>query len=373
MNTLRIAYKEIKHGVRDWGTMLFMLAFPLALILILGLTLTNAFESGVDLAPVKVLVQDSSSNVELSKAFRSFSDGMERAGVQTELAAEGVDGRTEVELNRYADYIELRDDGILLYASSRSGIESNIVQGLLSSFTDRHNLAAVVAQSAPERLNKVFTDLPEQSYIREVAVNSERTPTSLDYYAVAMTAMIGLWSALPASGLIRSEISRGTAQRLAIAPVSRGEILTGKLLGSFVINTLCVLLLILVSKYGFGAYWGERAGEVLLILLSEITMAISLGLACGYVMKGAASQGIVLVILQVASLAGGAFFPVSEGGGLLGWLVNWSPMHWTHQALTAVINGNTNSGVWGAIGLNLGLAVLFLGSSIIILRQREGI
>ncbi|MEK5024252.1 ABC transporter permease [Paenibacillus sp. FSL M7-1046] len=369
---LSIAFKEIKQGVRDWGTMLFMLAFPIVLILILGLTLTNAFNSNVSIGNVKVIVKDMSANEPLSRAFSLFSLEADKSGIQMDPLQTGMNGREEVEKGRYASYIELKDSGIELYGSSRSTLESSIVQGMLVSFTDSYNAAETVSRLQPGKAELMIIDPAQRNYIQEVSIVPDRKPGSIDYYALAMTVMIGLWSAMPASGLIKNEITRGTAPRLMTAPLSKREMLTGKLMGSLVINMLCVLVLILFSKYVFNAYWGEHMSIVLGVLLSEVVMAISFGLAGSYILKGAASQGIIMIVLQIASLAGGAYFPVGDGGGLMGWVVKLSPIQWANHALTEVIYGNRLSAAWPVMGLNLGLAALFLGAAIVIMRHKEG-
>ncbi|MWV45861.1 ABC transporter permease [Paenibacillus sp. HJL G12] len=374
MNILSIALKEIKQDFRDRRTLLFLLVFPIVLMLILGLALTNAFSSDVSIGDLKVVVKDATGGGELSQAFTTFTKEVGKTGVVFESLQPGENGREEVENNRYTDYVELTNQGISVYGSSRDPIGSNIVQGMLASFTDKYNAAAAVARIEPAKTEMVFAG-GKQDYIKELSVDPDRTPGSIDYYALAMTVMVAMWAAMPAGGLIQREIGRGTAVRLVTAPVRKSEIFIGKILGGIVTNLLCVIVIILFSKYVFKAYWGSHMGIVLVVLVSEVVMAMSLGLAGGYLLKGAASRGIISLVVQLMSFFGGAYFPIGNdsGGGFMGFLVNLSPIRWANRGLTQVIYGNDVSAAWPVVGINIGFAALFLGASMIMMRRREGL
>ncbi|WP_160039117.1 ABC transporter permease [Paenibacillus sp. USDA918EY] len=374
MNILSIAIKEIKQDFRDWRTILFMLCFPIVLMLILGLALTNAFSSEVSIGDVKVVVKDATGGGPLSEAFAAFTKEVGKMGVTFEPLKPGMDGREEVENNRYADYVELTNQGISMYGSSRDAIESNIVQGMLASFTDKYNATAAVASIEPAKTEMVLAS-GGSDYIKESSVDPNRTPGSIDYYALAMTVMVGMWAAMAAGGLIQGEVWQRTAVRLVIAPIRKSEIFAGKILGGLVSNLLCVIVIIVFSKYVFKAYWGHHMGIVIIVLISEVIMAMSFGLAGSYLLKGAASRGIISLVVQLLSFFGGAYFPIGDdsGGGVMGFLVNLSPIRWANHGLTQVIYGNNVSAAWPVVMLNIGFAVLFLVVSIFAMRRREGL
>lgn len=374
MNILSIAIKEMKHDFRDRRTLLFMLGFPIVLMLILGLALTNAFSSEISVGDVKVAVKDATGGGSLSEAFAGFAKEVGKTGVTFEPLKPGANGREEVENNHVSGYVELTNQGISLYGSSRDAIESNIVQGMLASFTDKYNAAAAAARIEPAKTEMVLAT-GGSDYIRELSVDANRTPGSVDYYALAMTVMVGMWAAMGAGALIQGEVLRGTAVRLVIAPIRKSEIFVGKMLGGIISNLLCVMVIILFSKYVFKAYWGHHMGVVIAVLVSEVIMAMSLGLAGSYLLKGTASRGVISLVVQLMSFFGGAYFPIldDEGGGLMGFLVNLSPIRWANHGLTQVIYADNVSAAWPVLMLNIGFAALFLGVSILAMRRREGL
>lgn len=64
--------------------------------------------------------------------------------------SEGIDGKEEVKQNKYAAYVELNKDGAKFYGSDKSSIEGSIVEGMLTTFVDKYNVAAEVAKVRSE-------------------------------------------------------------------------------------------------------------------------------------------------------------------------------------------------------------------------------
>ncbi|MEC2346611.1 ABC transporter permease [Paenibacillus barengoltzii] len=374
MNTISIALKELKQEVRNRWTLVFMLAFPIVLILILGTALTNAFESTAQIGDIRVLVKDNGENPALTQAFQAFSQETAGMGLTFEQLAPGADAQKEVEADHYDEYVELSDQGVLLYLSGRDPIQGNVVQGMLTAFAQQYNAIMAIEKNAPGQAEGALAAgaANQREYIKETSIAADRQPGSIDYYAMAMTSMIALWSSLSASRLITGEIRQGTSMRLAASPVAKGEIFAGKVLGNMVTNLLCVILLILFSKFAFNAYWGEHPGAVMAVLSSEVIMAVSLGLAVSYVLKEAATQGVILIFTQVAAFLGGAYFPMGELGPLAA-AANLSPVRWANVAITQIIYNNQISAMWPVVALNLSLGVVLLAAAAWMMRRKEGL
>ncbi|QHT62540.1 ABC transporter permease [Paenibacillus lycopersici] len=371
MTAWLITLKEIKQHFRDFRTLVFLLAFPLVLMLVLGITLTNAFSSELKVDAIHVLVSDTSSG-QLKQSYEAFQKQLGELGMTFDALETGEDGRKAVEDDRYTAYVEVKDTGVSLFGSSIGTIESNIVQGMLSAFTDKYNAAAAAAQGGnPANMRLLFDD-NDSDYIKEQSVVPDRTPGAMDYYAVSMTVMIGLWGAMSAGGLLRSEIVRGTGIRLLSAPIRRLDIYIGKIAGNVVANLLCILAIVFFSKWAFKAYWGSHLPVVIAVLVCEVIMATSLGIAANEIVKGGGGRGLVMLVIQLASFIGGAYFPVANGGimGVVAWL---SPLRWGNGALTDIIYGGNIAAAWPAIGLYLGTALLLLAATVRVRRNKEGL
>lgn len=373
MNVLNIALFEIKRSLRDTRTFAFMLAFPLVLILILGTALSNAFNSDVTVDDMKLLYKVSVKNEQLQQYWNGFAKAIEGQGVELTEASGGIDGRAEVQDDQYTAYAEIDDNGIHFFGSNMETIGSNIIQGILTSFADKYNLAAAAMKTDPKAAQAIIADTGNgSSFIQEASIDPDRKPGSVDYYAIAESTMIAFYACMAASSLIRGEVRRHTALRLAAAPVGKMEIFAGKVIGCTVINFLCILVVVLFSKYAFGANWGDHLGIVFLLLFTVVLLAVSFGLGLTYIFKGEGSRSVMTIFVQIASLLGGAYFPIQEDeNNFFGGLVNISPLHWANNALMNLIYNNDLRAALPVIALNAAIAAAFLAFVAISMRRRE--
>ncbi|GGE34580.1 ABC transporter permease [Pullulanibacillus camelliae] len=373
MNIISIALKEIKSDFRDIKTFILLLAFPIVLMLILGAALSNAFDSTPKIDTVHVLYQPS-ANGQLDQSFQAFAKAVADDNVQFEKATSNSAGKKAVQENKADGYVEITNGGMKLYENDTNSIQGSIIEGMLSAFADKYNVAKTVYTIAPNQVEQVLKSSGQGNSVKETTLNSVKQPGAMDYYAITMTTMIALFGALSAIYLIRGERKRGTAARLVAAPVTKMEIFIGKILGAMVTSTLCTLVVVFFSKFMFKANWGNHLGVVFLVLLTEIFLAISFGLGVSYIMKTeGAARMVVMVIVQSAAFFGGSYFQIDDAGGLLAKAIQLSPLNWANTALTKAIYANEFTPAWHTALLNVGIAVLFLLITIGALQRREGL
>jgi ABC-2 type transport system permease protein len=375
MNIFNIALLEFKRDIRDVRTLVFMLAFPIVLMLILGTALSNAFDKNIKIGNINVLYAESNDS-SVSSPFHRFVKEVKKQDIHFVKASEGMDGRLKVKQNQYDAFVEVSDKGMNVYGSDRNSIQASMVEGMLKTFSDQYNLITVIAKDKPDQVQTVLasTNGAAPDFVKETSLTADKAPGSMDYYAVAMTTMIALYSAISASYLIRGERMRNTAIRLAIAPINRMEIFLGKILGGITINFVCILLVMVFSRYAFGANWGSHPIMVVLLLFTEVFLAVSFGLGLSYIIKtDQGTRTIIMVVLQLASFFGGAYFKIENAQGLMKFIMNLSPLTWERDGLTKLIYNNDLTAILPVISLNLGIALVFLMVAILSFRKREGL
>ncbi|TWD98673.1 ABC-2 type transport system permease protein [Neobacillus bataviensis] len=372
MNIINIALNEFKRNIRDIRTLVFMLAFPIVLMLILGTALSNTFDKNIKIGKINVLYTEKNDS-SFSAPFQSFIEEAKKQDIHFSKASERTDGKRAVKQNHYDAYVEVTDKGIQFYGSERNSIQASMVEGMLTAFTDKYNLITEVAKEKPEQVQAVLAST-SSDYVKEASLNADKAPGSMDYYAMAMTTMIALYSAISASSLIRGERRRNTAIRLAIAPINKMEIFLGKILGGIGINFVCILLVMAFSRFAFGANWGSHPGMVVLLLFTLVFLAVSFGLGLSYIIKtDQGMQTIVMIVLQLAAFFGGAYFRIDNADGFLKLMTNLSPLTWARDALTKIIYNNDLMAALPSISLNIGIAIIFLLIAIVAFRKREGL
>jgi ABC-2 type transport system permease protein len=350
--------------------MFFMLAFPVVLMLVLGTALSNTFTTSLPVDDIDVLYRDTTQG----EYFQRFMTETEKSGVHFKKATENIDGEKEVKQGTYDGYVEVSDDGIELYLNNGSSIEGNILQGMLASFVGQYNIASEIIKVAPEKLESAFTREKPADFIKETSLLADKQPGSMDYYAMVITTMIVLYGAMSSSSLIVSERVRKTADRLIASPVRKSEIFIGKVLGSLVSNSICIMLVILFSKLIFKANWGEHLGLVFLVLLTEVVFAVSLGIGVSFLTKTSAGPRVIIMLfVQLSSFFGGAYFKIENPEGIFKLITDLSPLTWMNTALTKIIYTNNFSAAIPALTINLAGAFIFLLVAIISLQRREGL
>ncbi len=367
MNMLQIALKEIKHDFRDIRTLMFMFAFPVVLILVLGSSLSGAFKGEVSIDDMYVLYEDTNNST--SQSFETFAKEAAKSGVHFKMLPEGLNGKDEVEEGKADGFVINDQAGIHLFVNERNSLNGIILQGFLSSYVDTFNLITVVTKKDSGKFEAEFTLPTKQDYIQEHAILSKKQPGSMDYYAIVVTTMIALYAAMASANVIRHERSRNTAARLMVAPINKRDIFIGKVLGSIVMNGVCVALVVVFSMMVYRANWGEHLGLVFLVLLTEVILAVSFGLGMGFLMKSPIP--VIMIVVQLASFFGGAYFKIENPEGIFKFITYLSPLTLENKAIINMVYANDLSFVLPAIGMNLGLAILFLLISSISLRQQE--
>jgi ABC-2 type transport system permease protein len=371
MNIFSIAWKEIKSDFRDRRTMFFMLLFPIVLMLVLGTALSNTFTTSLPVDDLHVLYTDTTKG----ENFQPFITEVKKSGVHFKKASDETKAKKDVQQSKVDGYVKVTDEGLQLYLNNSNSIEGNILQGMLSAYVDRYNIASEIMKAAPGKMAVAFSGGNQgTNFIKETSLQPDKQPSSMDYYAIVITTMIILYGAMSASSLIVEERIRGTANRLIASPIRKSDIFIGKVLGSLVSSSLSALLVVQLSKLLFNANWGDHEGMVYLVLLTEIIFAVSLGIGISFLSKThAAPKVIITLVAQLSSFFGGSYFRIVNPEGFFKFITELSPLTWMNNGLTKLIYANDLSAAIPAISINLAGSLLFLLVAVISLKRREGL
>jgi len=163
---------------------------------------------------------------------------------------------------------------------------------------------------------------------------------------------------------ISAERISGNLRRLATAPVSRAEIVAGKIGGRFVVSFFQITILVivgLIAHWTFGIFIGDHPFQLWLVLLLFAAVVAPLGVAIGgwiHDPDRAASTGVILTMVMAAF--GGCWWPLEVVSKPLRMVALAFPTGWAMRTLRGVISfGQT----LGEMGTNLmvlaGFAVVF--------------
>jgi ABC-2 type transport system permease protein len=302
-----IILKETKEFLRDKTNLFFFMMFPISLVFLLGNLLGS-----MDKAEETVGVMKLQYIIETTNPIQIMT-------IQTFIAEAG-DGKSllfeEVMDLEAAKQLAAKDEiaavvvftgepmEIQVYEGTNT-IKNRTVEAIMNSFIQTNKAISVVMKTAPETLLNVTTEPLEYIKQKDLGVNR----TMIDYYAVAMVAMISFMSILVGAGAFVGERQNKTINRLIIAPQNRVILFLQKILGMVPQVVLQITVIMVVSVVVFKANYAAtvQTNLYLFLMFLMVTLCmISLGAVIGIVIK-ANPMAVIMPVLWLMMFFGGTY------------------------------------------------------------------
>jgi ABC-2 type transport system permease protein len=252
-------------------------------------------------------------------------------------------------------------EGVVKGATIKLSLQNQINSGfgqlsemlVLTSENVRESVEAQAAQAPPAEQQPALR-------LEKVAPANFRQPAVPDTYQQTIpgyTVMYVFFIITSLAGSIRSERLFGTFRRLLSAPVSRANLLGGKLLATMLVGLLQVFLLFGAGALLFGLRLGNDPLAFFLLTLALVAAATAVGLAAATTRL---SGGVLAAPLIIAALLGGSMFPLDLMPPFLRSLSRIVPHSW---ALTGyqnlMVRGLGLQEVFPQIAVLVAFALLF--------------
>lgn len=191
----------------------------------------------------------------------------------------------------------------------------------------------------------------------QTSATSGHTPSLLDSLVPGYSLMFVFFLIPNLAMSVIEERQSGTLHRLLIAPVTRSQILLGKLLPYWFIAAIQFAFVLLVSKIFFAIDLGPSyLALVILILASSLAMASMGILIAAFVHTETQAMGLSMVIVLIMAVVSGAMFPSIFIPGLQ--VV--TPHYWAMQGfLNVVARGQDMNGILLPVGVLLTMSAVF--------------
>lgn len=386
MKILYILLKDLRLRVRDHMALLTNLAMPIVLIGILGVSLGPMFSNvspGVNRFAVavvdedrgmmarqlvdNVLGRDMAHLVELREM--SESDAIDAASDDVAAAIIIPVGFTRA--------IEQgKTTALRLVANPQSTINSNIIYqvvqnysiGISSVTTGINTILKVISSvGVPADIDKIVNTSTERlSSVQEkaftaVSFNQQSADsdniTAMQYYAAAMLAMFSMFMAMTGVSSILEERENHTLYRLYSTGVSKWQIMSGKLISSWINAFIDALIVMFFTCYVFGVNWGNGVAAV---SVAAATVFAATGFAmiiAAIARTSRAAGGLSSVLIQVMSALGGSMFPLYMFSGIMRTVSKGTINYWSLQGFLNLMGGQTVSAVTTPL-----VVLIFIGS-----------
>ncbi len=227
-------------------------------------------------------------------------------------------------------------EGIVRGAAVRLSIQNQVGGGLnllnqLTAFAPENVRQSVEEQAAAPQSENQDPALR----LEKISPSNYQLPAAPDTYQQTIpgyTVMFVFFLIATMTSSINAERINGTFRRLLSAPVSRFELLGGKVLTTLVIGLIQVLILFLVGVLAFGLRLGNDPLAFILLTLALVSAVAAIGLAASTTRL---SGGMLAPWLIIAALLGGGMFPLDLMPPFLRVLSRFVPHSW---ALTGYQN-----------------------------------
>jgi len=369
-----IVRKEIQHIVRDRSTFVLVLVTPLALLFIMAYALT------VDLEQVPIAVLDYDRSASSRALIRKVAVGKD--------------------LDLYARVESLEDvDRLLMHGEIKAALiikptfERDLVamQGL--------SLQVVIDGTEPEsgtfaldRIGRRAEAFVTEWLVREGSARGFTT-SSLQPIQFSLRALynpelkpkvdmvpglISLVLGMPALSValtIAHEREHGTLEQVMVTPVSRAELLLGKMIPYIIVGLINVVVIPLVALVTFGIPFNGSFPLFFLLSIAFLFAMLSMGTVVGVFMRTqpAALALSFLVIFFPGFFMTGIFFPIASMPAEV--QMEAMVLPGTHYAIITrgiFLRANGMNVLWPHVAALIGLGVVFTTVAAFFFRKKLG-
>jgi ABC-2 type transport system permease protein len=379
MNALHIAVKDLETLFRDRGTAIQLLGLPLIFVLVFSGALQALTAGRQDSrVPLAVIDEDEGSLAQTLRDAIDASGGIyvvptERAAAEAALdkgelaralfippgfSADVAAGRsTALRLISRPDAHGPRTEAVRLVVEGVArdmALESQVLLSLeqMGEMTDTvpDAFATLAVEEGPEQARAQFAaarDRPLVSLttrVPERAVAAEETASPAQLSVPSFTVLFVFLTAQATARSIYDEKRVGSFRRLLAAPISKTELLVGKMLPNVIASLIQVvvifsfgmLVLPLLGQPAFSL--GNAPFAVALVALLMALCSSGLGILIAALARTEHQiGGLSAVILWAMGMVGGSFIPIFYLERFLGRLMRVVPHYWANSAFTDLL------------------------------------
>ena len=384
-----IAINLLKITLRDKGALVWLLIMPLLWTVLIGSI--SGPKSSSNTIPIGIINLDNGTYGENFESYLAKEKDIAIVIKKDEIELETLVKNTEVSVGLiipqdFSENLKLnRSVEIKLLKSEESS--SYFIEELIGKVAKRMSIDALSANFALEKLN-TLVQVPESAkpeiWERAYKIADayfEPTPSiTVNYEVLAveqkeqnialgmnlsspgfavMFVMMGVFSA---GAAMVTERHHGTLARLLTTPTSKFSVISGKMLGFFLLGLIQFLILILFGQFVLRVNWGNSPFGVALLTISYVLAVTGLWtLLSVFVRTSGQASAFAVLLSMVTSMIGGCWWPIEVAPEFMQSVARFTPQYWAVNGFNKII---TRGGGVDAILINfcvlIGIAAISL-------------
>lgn len=348
MKIFYIAQNIVIRNIRDRKTLLISLLLPIVLIIILGSALKDEYTTS-DFGKTSVLYvnKDRGSMAESFDKFLKYDEIKKIIDVKKSSSYEDAvksvnNGDAEAVIFIDKNYSKEITDGnkgkIQIYADKNAAVKLQIVKSLIDSYNDGANTVMVTSQIASSNTQYTESDNIKENYL---SVDG-KIPRALDYYAVTMLVLTLMYSANYGCGELENMFFKNIGSRIKTTATKGYEQIFGIILGTIFTLLLQAAVLVLFTKFVYGANWGSNPIMIIMTIVALSIFAIALGVMLTALIGEADKASSILgVIVPIFTFVSGGYYKMNIDNAVFEKIKYFIPNNLAHTALfNSIYNGS---------------------------------
>lgn len=369
---LLIARKDLRQRLRDRSAIIMALVLPLALAIIYNLI----FGSAATPRPFRFAVVD----LDRGQVAQGFTSHMlpqiERDGLieirpvatRDEAFTLASDGTIDAAFIVPQGFPQSAGIEVIGGADSPTGtVVAAAIARSYAAEVDAIRLAVAAAgpgESNPQELAARAAATVRPLVLQDVSA-AEKILDLKAYFAAGMAVFFLFFTVQYGVSSILEERSLGTLRRLLAAPIAARSILAGKLVTSLVLGLVSTAVLFIATWLLMGVSWGDPIGVAVLVVAGVLAATGVTALVASLARTPESAGSWQAVIAVVLGLLGGAFFPISQVGGVVARLSLVTPHAWFLRGLAELAGGGSARAVLPAAAAMLSFAAVTVGIALL--------
>ena len=367
MSVLVIAANNLRRLFRERSNLFFVFVLPLALILVLGVTLGSDeprigvhVDGGVTPGAQQLidgLGEVDGVGVEVFEDLDAATDELEREDITALVVVPA--GYDDTLASGGATEIEYR------VIPSSGGFEmQSLVRSAVADLNSTIRAGRVVAEQtglslaqASEQVAALSDDIPAASVVTVNVDGDEYIESDAVGFVAAQELILFMFlmSMVAASALIQSR-QLGVTERMLATPATTAQVIAGEGLGRFAVAVIQGAFIIGATALLFSLDWGSWIATAAIVAAFALVSTAAAMFIGALVSNESQTAAIGMALGLGFAALGGCMVPFEIFPGWLRSLAHITPHAWAVDAFTEVIQ---RGGGIGQIGLELTVLVLF--------------
>ncbi|RZN40091.1 MAG: ABC transporter permease [Methanosarcinales archaeon] len=327
-----IAANDLMISMRDRNATIFMFLLPMVLISVAGMALGGDYEQNIR---IDVLVVNL-DNREISEGFMEFLEEINILDVDME--SNEFAARDRVKKQEYGiliiipqDFTESimtgQDCELMIITDPTKKDQNTVVEQIVKGYASRASTSVVAiktmaAYGVPvhdeDRISEIvetanqFAEPPPIQVTTENTATTSRKSSPFTQYVPGFAVMFVFFTTIGTGSVsLLKEQESGTLRRLVTAPISKAEILGGKITSTFLRGFIQLTILMIFGHVVFDLYLGSDMMALTLLIATIVLASTGLGLLVAVlVTTREQAESISTMLILTMSAIGGSWWPL---------------------------------------------------------------